>query len=64
MDGPLSSEAPLLDEELLLALPPRFLPKAIAGMRRLAANGLRYPIPEYGIRSDARAGLGVGYRNR
>ncbi len=54
----------VLDDELLMALPPRFLPKAIAGMNRLAANGLRYPIPQYGIQSDARAGLGVSYPTR
>jgi len=54
----------VLDDELLMALPPRFLPKAIAGMRRLAGNGLRYPIPQYGIQSDARAGLGVSYPDR
>jgi hypothetical protein len=27
----------------------------------LAKNGLRYPIPTYGIQSDARAGLGASY---
>ena len=47
----------VLDEEMLMAIPPHFLPKAIEGMKRLAANGLRYPIPQYGIQSDARAGL-------
>jgi uncharacterized protein (DUF169 family) len=51
----------VLDEELLMALPPRFLPKAIDGMRHLSNNGLRYPIPQYGIQSDARAGLGFSY---
>ncbi len=51
----------VLDDELLMALPPRFIPKAVAGMARLAANGLRYPIPQYGIQSDARAGLGRSY---
>jgi uncharacterized protein (DUF169 family) len=54
----------VLDDELLMALPPRYLPKAIAGMRRLAGNGLRYPIPQYGIQSDARAGLAVSYPDR
>ncbi len=54
----------VLDDELLIALPPRYLPKAIAGMRRLAGNGLRYPIPQYGIQSDARAGLAVSYPDR
>lgn len=51
----------VLDDELLMAIPPRFLPGAIAGMERLSGNGLRYPIPQYGIQSDAQAGLGVSY---
>ncbi|MGH7781074.1 MAG: DUF169 domain-containing protein [Candidatus Binataceae bacterium] len=54
----------VLDDELLLATPPEFVPKAIEGMKRLAANGLRYPIPQYGIQSDARAGLSVSYGSR
>jgi uncharacterized protein (DUF169 family) len=54
----------VLDEELLMALPPKFLPKAIAGMRRLAGNGLRYPIPQYGVQQDVRAGMAVSYGNR
>ncbi|MCC7365636.1 MAG: DUF169 domain-containing protein [Dehalococcoidia bacterium] len=54
----------VLDDELLMAMPPKYLPKAIAGMKRLAGNGLRYPIPQYGIQSDARAGLAVSYGNR
>ncbi len=51
----------VLDDEMLMALPPRLLPKTIEGLKRLAANGLRYPIPQYGIQSDARAGLAVSY---
>lgn len=51
----------VLDDELLMALPPRYLPRAIAGMERLSANGLRYPIPQYGIQTDARAGLAKSY---
>lgn len=51
----------VLDDELLMAMPPKYLPKAIAGMKRLSANGLRYPIPQYGIQSDARAGLARSY---
>ena len=54
----------VLDDELLIALPPKYLPRAIAGMERLSANGLRYPIPQYGIQSDARAGLAVSYGER
>jgi len=49
------------DEEMLMALPPRYLEPAIAGMTALAGNGLRYPIPPYGIQSDARAGMGASY---
>ena len=54
----------VLDDELLMAMPPKYLPRAIAGMERLSGNGLRYPIPQYGIQSDARAGLGVSYPGR
>ncbi len=49
------------DDELLMALPPSYLPKVVAGLEALSANGLRYPIPPYGIQSDARAGLGASY---
>jgi uncharacterized protein (DUF169 family) len=52
------------DEEMLMALPPRYLPKAIAGMKALAANGLRYPIPPYGIQMDVRAGMGASYSEK
>ena len=41
------------DDELLMALPPRFLPKVIDGLAALSKNGLRYPVPPYGIQSDA-----------
>ena len=54
----------VLDDELLMALPPKYLPRAIAGMERIAANGLRYPIPQYGIQQDARAGLAYSYGDR
>jgi uncharacterized protein (DUF169 family) len=49
------------DEEMLMAMPPRYLPDAIAGLKALAGNGLRYPIAPYGIQSDARAGMNVSY---
>ncbi len=51
----------VLEDELLMAIPPRFLPGTIAGLDALAKNGLRYPIPAYGLASDARAGLGRSY---
>lgn len=49
------------DEEMLMALPPAHLAKAIVGMKALAKNGLRYPIAPYGIQADVRAGMGVSY---
>jgi len=49
------------DEEMLMALSPAHLAKAVVGMKALAKNGLRYPIAPYGIQSDVRAGMGVSY---
>lgn len=54
----------VLDHELLMALPPAYLEKVIDGLAKLSANGLRYPIPQYGIQSDARAGLQVSYGDK
>ena len=51
----------VMEDELLMALPPKFLPGAIAGLDALSKNGLRYPVPQYGITTDVRAGLGVSY---
>ena len=51
----------VMEDELLIALPPSFLPKIIAGLEALSSNGLRYPIPQYGINNDVRAGMGVTY---
>ena len=50
-----------MEDELLMALRPEDLLVAVEGMEFLARNGLRYPIPNYGIQTDARAGLGVSY---
>jgi uncharacterized protein (DUF169 family) len=52
------------DEEMLMALSLEHLAKAITGMKALARNGLRYPIPPYGIQSDVRAGMGVSYAKK
>lgn len=52
------------DEEMLMALKPHHLAKAIEGMKALAKNGLRYPIPPYGIQSDVRAGMGASYAKK
>lgn len=51
----------VMEDELLMAIPPSFLPKTIAGMQALSRNGLRYPIPQYGVNNDVRAGMGVSY---
>ena len=51
----------VMEDELLMAISPEDLAIAIDGMEALAKNGLRYPIPTYGIQSDARAGLGASY---
>lgn len=54
----------VLDDELLMALPPAKLEQAIAGMQALAKNGFRYPFPQYGIQQDVRAGMAVSYPDR
>lgn len=54
----------VLEDELLLATPPEWVPKMVRGLEALARNGLRYPIPQYGIQQDARAGLGYSYSNK
>src|SRR3989442_11495783 len=52
------------DEEMLMALSPAHLAKAIAGMKALAKNGLRYPIAPYGIQSDVRARMNRSYAKK
>jgi len=51
----------VLDDEMLMALPPDQLQKAIDGMKALAKNGFRYPFAQYGIQQDVRAGMAVSY---
>ena len=54
----------VLDDEMLMALPPEHLAKAIAGMEALAKNGFRYPFPQYGIQQDVRQGMARSYPDR
>lgn len=54
----------VLDDEMLMALPPHQLDQAIAGMDALAQNGFRYPFPQYGIQQDVRDGMAVSYPAR
>jgi len=49
------------DEEMLMALTPADLRKAVDGMQALARNGLRYPIAPYGVQMDPSAGMGRSY---
>lgn len=51
----------VMEDELLMAIPPSFLPKVIAGLEALSKNGLRYPIAQYGVNNDVRAGMGISY---
>jgi len=51
----------VMDDELLMALPPKFLPSIITGLDALSRNGLRFPIAPYGVNNDVRAGMGVSY---
>jgi uncharacterized protein (DUF169 family) len=52
------------DEEMLMALSPADLRIAVTGMQALAKNGLRYPIPPYGIQNDPSAGMGQSYAGK
>ena len=54
----------VLDDEMLMALPPDYIAKAITGMDALAKNGLRYPFPQYGIQNDVRDGMARSYPDR
>ena len=54
----------VLDDEMLMALPPDHLEQAITGMTALAKNGFRYPFAQYGIQQDVRAGMAVSYGER
>ncbi|MGE0312396.1 MAG: DUF169 domain-containing protein [Lautropia sp.] len=51
----------VLDDEMLMALKPALVAKALAGMQALANNGLRYPFPQYGIQQDVREGMAASY---
>ncbi|MCP5026284.1 MAG: DUF169 domain-containing protein [Actinomycetia bacterium] len=53
----------VMEDEMLMAIPPHFLPKIIEGLDALSRNGLRYPIPQYGVQQDVRAGMGVSYND-
>jgi uncharacterized protein (DUF169 family) len=51
----------VLDEELVLALPPETVGVAMEGMQKLSDVGLRLPIPFYGAEYDPTAALALAY---
>lgn len=51
----------ILEDELLMAMPPQYLPKMLGGIKRLSKNGMRYPAVPYGIQNDAASGMGAFY---
>ncbi|HUJ74665.1 MAG TPA: DUF169 domain-containing protein, partial [bacterium] len=52
------------DDELLMALPPQELVRVVEGLGALHKNGLRYPIPPWGIQADPSPSLARSYPNR
>ena len=54
----------VLDDEMLMALPPQLLANAVEGMHALAKNGFRYPFAQYGIQQDVRDGMARSYPDR
>ena len=52
------------DDELLMAIPPRYLPKLVEGLAALSRNGLRYPIAPLGIQADPQESLSRSYQDR
>ena len=51
----------VLDEELLVAMPPKYLPGLIEGLASLDRNGLRYPIPNHGIQKSPLDSIASSY---
>ncbi len=51
----------VLDEEMLIALPPSFLPQVVDGLKSLSENGLRYPIPNHGIQKSPLDSIQASY---
>jgi uncharacterized protein (DUF169 family) len=52
------------DEEMLMALPPRYLPQVLDGLAKLSRNGFRYPISPWGVQNSPSASLARSYPDR
>lgn len=51
----------VLDDELLMAFPPQYITKMIAGIKMLSKSGMRCPAAQYGIQNDVTTGMGAFY---
>ncbi len=54
----------VLDEEMLIALPPSYLPQVVEGLASLSKNGLRYPIPNHGIQKSPLDSIQASYGSK
>jgi len=54
----------VMEDELLMAMPPRFLPGITDGLEQLFGNGLCCPIPPDEINNAVRAGMAVSHDQR
>ncbi len=52
------------DDEMLMALPPEDLARAVAGLHGLSRAGLRYPIMPYGPQADPAEGMAKSYADK
>jgi len=52
------------DDEMLIALPPSYLPQIVEGLAALSQNGLRYPIPNHGLDKSPMSSLAQSYGSR
>ena len=52
------------DDEMLMAIPPAFLPKVLDGMAKLSRNGFRYPFSPWGVQCSPLASMAVSYGKR
>lgn len=52
------------DDELLMALPPKFLPRVVEGLRALNKNGFRYPFSSWGVQASPMESFRVSYPDR
>lgn len=52
------------DDELLMALPPSYLPKVLEGLTQLTKNGFRYPFSTWGVQASPIESFRVSYPDR